>query len=213
MAPTYMQARYNNWVEGLTATGWFLASAFSAFRFRSGTRQCRWRSRLRLHRSFPAKTRSLLTLSEPPAGYDEDQRGKPGGFVGDPDVMDTWATSSLPRSPAAGNGTPTLWSGSSRWIFARRLTRSSAPGCFQPSCAHGRQRPALETCRHQRLDPRPTKKMSKSRATSVTPADHSSVWHRRRSLLGSFRSSRDRYRLRRRTDEDRAAARHQDPQR
>ena len=29
------------------------------------------------------------------AGYDEDQRGKPGGFVGDPDVMDTWATSSL----------------------------------------------------------------------------------------------------------------------
>jgi valyl-tRNA synthetase len=30
-----------------------------------------------------------------PQGYDEDQRGKPGGFVGDPDVMDTWATSSL----------------------------------------------------------------------------------------------------------------------
>jgi valyl-tRNA synthetase len=30
-----------------------------------------------------------------PAGYREDQRGKPGGFVGDPDVMDTWATSSL----------------------------------------------------------------------------------------------------------------------
>src|SRR6185369_3093540 len=24
-----------------------------------------------------------------------DQRGQPGGFVGDPDVMDTWATSSL----------------------------------------------------------------------------------------------------------------------
>ncbi len=30
-----------------------------------------------------------------PDGYREDQRGKPGGFVGDPDVMDTWATSSL----------------------------------------------------------------------------------------------------------------------
>ena len=30
-----------------------------------------------------------------PPGYAEDQRGKPGGFTGDPDVMDTWATSSL----------------------------------------------------------------------------------------------------------------------
>ena len=30
-----------------------------------------------------------------PTGYAEDQRGRPGGFVGDPDVMDTWATSSL----------------------------------------------------------------------------------------------------------------------
>ncbi|MFC4564784.1 valine--tRNA ligase [Nocardiopsis mangrovi] len=33
--------------------------------------------------------------SEAPAGYTEDQRGVPGGFTGDPDVMDTWATSSL----------------------------------------------------------------------------------------------------------------------
>src|SRR5205814_1445058 len=28
-------------------------------------------------------------------GFDASQRGQPGGFVGDPDVMDTWATSSL----------------------------------------------------------------------------------------------------------------------
>jgi valyl-tRNA synthetase len=33
--------------------------------------------------------------SEPPPGYEEAQRGLPGGFVGDPDVLDTWATSSL----------------------------------------------------------------------------------------------------------------------
>ena len=32
----------------------------------------------------------------------EDQRGKPGGFVADPDVMDTWATSSLTPQIAAG---------------------------------------------------------------------------------------------------------------
>ncbi|MCA1707099.1 MAG: valine--tRNA ligase, partial [Actinobacteria bacterium] len=30
-----------------------------------------------------------------PPGYTEDQRGKPGGFSEDPDVMDTWMTSSL----------------------------------------------------------------------------------------------------------------------
>src|SRR5262249_49943990 len=30
-----------------------------------------------------------------PEGYRADQRGQPGGFIGDPDVMDTWATSSL----------------------------------------------------------------------------------------------------------------------
>ena len=30
-----------------------------------------------------------------PPGFDARQRGQPGGFVGDPDVMDTWATSSL----------------------------------------------------------------------------------------------------------------------
>ncbi|MGH9125927.1 MAG: valine--tRNA ligase [Acidimicrobiales bacterium] len=33
--------------------------------------------------------------SDAPAGYTESQRGQPGGFVGDPDIMDTWATSSL----------------------------------------------------------------------------------------------------------------------
>ncbi len=37
-----------------------------------------------------------------PEGYTEDQRGKPGGFVADPDVMDTWATSSLTPELAAG---------------------------------------------------------------------------------------------------------------
>ena len=33
--------------------------------------------------------------SDVPAGFTEDQRGEPGGFVGEPDIMDTWATSSL----------------------------------------------------------------------------------------------------------------------
>ncbi len=37
-----------------------------------------------------------------PDGFTEEQRGQPGGFVGDPDVMDTWATSSLTPQIAGG---------------------------------------------------------------------------------------------------------------
>jgi valyl-tRNA synthetase len=37
-------------------------------------------------------------------GYVEQQRGRPGGFIGDPDVMDTWATSSLTPQIACGWG-------------------------------------------------------------------------------------------------------------
>src|SRR4029077_15639426 len=33
--------------------------------------------------------------TDTPGGFRPDQRGKPGGFAGDPDVMDTWAPSSL----------------------------------------------------------------------------------------------------------------------
>ena len=34
-------------------------------------------------------------MAEAPEGYSEDQRDRPKGFTGDPDVFDTWATSSL----------------------------------------------------------------------------------------------------------------------
>src|SRR4029434_9256854 len=37
-----------------------------------------------------------------PDGFNEDQRGAAGGFIGDPDIMDTWATSSLTPQIAAG---------------------------------------------------------------------------------------------------------------
>ncbi len=34
-------------------------------------------------------------MAEPPPGYAEEQRDRPGGFTADGDVLDTWATSSL----------------------------------------------------------------------------------------------------------------------
>jgi valyl-tRNA synthetase len=40
--------------------------------------------------------------TETPPGFDGDQRDKPGGFTADPDVMDTWATSSLSPQIATG---------------------------------------------------------------------------------------------------------------
>ncbi|MEL0261596.1 MAG: class I tRNA ligase family protein, partial [Aquiluna sp.] len=40
--------------------------------------------------------------SDCPAGYLESQRGEPGGFIGELDIMDTWATSSL--TPQLGGG-------------------------------------------------------------------------------------------------------------
>jgi valyl-tRNA synthetase len=53
----------------------------------------------------------LDPTSSTPPDYDEDQRGKPGGFVGDPDIMDTWATSSLtPQIAGHWDGDPDLFS-------------------------------------------------------------------------------------------------------
>ncbi|HET7483629.1 MAG TPA: valine--tRNA ligase [Actinomycetota bacterium] len=43
-------------------------------------------------------------FEQAPPGYTEDQRGKPGGFTGDPDVFDTWATSAL--TPIITSGWP-----------------------------------------------------------------------------------------------------------
>jgi len=40
-------------------------------------------------------------MSDVPAGFTQAQRGRPGGFAGDPDVFDTWFTSSL--SPQIGS--------------------------------------------------------------------------------------------------------------
>src|SRR4029079_10065326 len=45
-----------------------------------------------------------------PGGYRPEQRGQLNGFVGDPDVMDTWATSSLTPFIVCGwERDPDLW--------------------------------------------------------------------------------------------------------
>jgi len=67
-------------------------------------------------------------------GIREEQRGEPGGFVGDPDVMDTWATSSLSPQIAGKWGTD-LFQRVFRWTCALRRTTSFARGSSPRSCA------------------------------------------------------------------------------
>jgi len=103
--PPYMQARYTSWVEGLN--GDWLVSRQRFF----GVPFPVW-YRLDEH-GLPLYDEQLLPdeadlpvdpSSEAPAGFDASQRGVPGGFMGDPDVMDTWATSSLSPQIAGGWG-------------------------------------------------------------------------------------------------------------
>ena len=55
------------------------------------------------HPIFPAREDLPVDpQAEPPRGFTESQRGVPGGFVADPDVLDTWATSSLTPQLAGG---------------------------------------------------------------------------------------------------------------
>ena len=85
------------------ATGTSLVSASSACRSRSGT-QCSTTARPIGHgRSLADEARLPVDPStDMPDGYDESQRGQPGGFIGDPDVMDTWATSSVSPQIVSG---------------------------------------------------------------------------------------------------------------
>jgi valyl-tRNA synthetase len=94
--PEYMYTRYQHWVEGLNQEWCYSRQRYFGVPFpvwypiqESGE----------LDYDNPIlpenDTLPIDPSSDVPLGYSEDQRDQPGGFTADPDVMDTWSTSSM----------------------------------------------------------------------------------------------------------------------
>ncbi|MBA2444075.1 MAG: valine--tRNA ligase [Nocardioidaceae bacterium] len=102
-APEFMRHRYTNWVNGLNGD-WlisrqrFFGVPIPVWYPLDGSGEPVYDARI----VAGEDELPVDPSAQPPPGYEESQRKQPGGFIGDPDVMDTWATSSLTPHIAGG---------------------------------------------------------------------------------------------------------------
>ena len=169
-----MKTRYQNWVEGLNQDWCVSRQRYFGVPFPVWY-PCLEDGSPNYNAPIFADGQQLPIdpLTDVPPGYEASQRNQPGGFCGDTDVMDTWATSSL---------TPQL---TSHWTLDNKRHNAVFPMDIRPQSHEIIRTWAFYTIvkawMHEQkipwkhvvisgwiLDP-DRKKMSKSKGNVVTP--------------------------------------------
>lgn len=174
--PDFMRVRYENWVGGLTGD-WLI----SRQRFFGVPIPVWYGLDENGERDFArvmvpdAASLPIDPTTDVPDGYSAEQRGVPGGFEAEVDILDTWATSSLTPQLAGGwQRDEELWN-----LVAPFDVRPQGQDIIRTWLFSTMLRSTLEDARSPWanasvsgfiVDP-DRKKMSKSKGNVVTPAD------------------------------------------